>query len=69
MGCSVQPGSIRIHFLGEMIPEYLRMYVRRLERLVSLTNTASSYPEDSGLKDYWWGGEVGEMKKDRDIHR
>lgn len=36
----------------------------RQAKTVSLTNIALSYQEHSGLKDYWWGGEGGEMKKE-----
>lgn len=66
MGCSLQPGNIRVGFLEEVIPELniKRCTGGRQIKAVSLINTVSSDHEHSGLKDYWWVGEGGEMKKE-----
>lgn len=60
MGCSVQPGNIRVGFLEEVIPELnIKACIGgRQAKAVNLSNTASSDREHSGLKDYLlvhWG--------------
>ena len=71
MGCSIQPGNIRVGFLEEVIPELnIKGYTGGREaKAVSLTNTASSDHDHAGLKDHWWVGKGGEMKHDRVIDK